>query len=93
VVLLKIDAAGLTVFEFKRYAPRSVDVNRIALWIEALQRMKVEAWDVHFLGSNGHIEAIESRKNALVHFASIFELFPFIHSSERALLLRVRITI
>jgi hypothetical protein len=30
--------------------------------------MKIEAGDVHFLGSNGNIETIESRKNALVHF-------------------------
>lgn len=55
MVLLEIDTAGLAVFEFKRDAPWSIDVDRIALRIEPLQGMKVEARDVHFLGSDGNI--------------------------------------
>ena len=91
MVLLEIDPASVAVFEFKRDAPRSVDVNRIALWIEAMQRMKVEAWDVHFLRPHG-VRRSSRAKIRLCIFASIFELRPLVHSSERALLLKVRIT-
>src|SRR6266536_3272206 len=67
VILLEIDATGLAIFEFKGNAPWSIDVDRIALWLEPMQRMKIEAWDVHFLGSDGDIKTVEPRKNALVH--------------------------
>jgi hypothetical protein len=30
--------------------------------------MKVEARDVHFLGSDGDVETVEPRENALMHF-------------------------
>jgi hypothetical protein len=68
MVLLEIDPASVAVFEFERDAPRSVDVNRIALWIEAMQRMKVEAWNVHFLRPHGDVETVESREKPFVHF-------------------------
>ena len=67
MVLFEIDATGLAIFEFKGNAPWSIDVDRIALWVEPMQRMKIEAWDVHFLSSNGDVEAVEPRKNAFVH--------------------------
>jgi hypothetical protein len=68
MVLLEIDATGLAVFEFERDAPRSIDVDRIAFRIEPLQGMKVEARDVHFLGSDGDVEPVKPRENTLVHF-------------------------
>jgi hypothetical protein len=68
MVLLEIDATGLAIFEFKGNAPRSIDVDRIAPRIEPVQSMKIEPWDVHFLGSDGNIKTIEPRKNAFVHF-------------------------
>jgi hypothetical protein len=92
MVLLEIDATGLAVFEFERDAPRSIDVDRIAFRIEPLQGMKVEARDVHFLSSDGDVKRSSLAKMRLCIFASIFELLPFVHSSERALLLKVRIT-
>jgi hypothetical protein len=67
MVLLEIDTTGLAILEFKGNAPWSVHVDRIAPWVEPVQRMKIEAWDVHFLSSNGDIETVEARKNALVH--------------------------
>jgi hypothetical protein len=67
VVLLEIHAAGFVILEFKGNAPRSIDVDRITLRIESLQGMKVEARDVHFLCSNGNVEAVESRENAFMH--------------------------
>jgi hypothetical protein len=68
MVLLEIDTAGLAIFEFEGDAPRSIDVDRIALRIEPLQGMKVEAWNIHFLGADRDIETIESRESPLVHF-------------------------
>ena len=68
MVLLEIDAAGLTIFEFERDAPRSIDMDRITPRIEPLQGMKVEAWDVHFLSSDRDVETVESCENALMHF-------------------------
>jgi hypothetical protein len=58
VVLLEIDAAGFAVFEFEGDAPRPIDVNRKALRIESLQGMKVEARNVHLLGSDGNVETV-----------------------------------
>jgi hypothetical protein len=67
MVLFEVDTAGFTVFEFESDAPRSVDVDRIALRIESLQGMKVEAWDVHFLGPDSNVETIQPCENALMH--------------------------
>jgi hypothetical protein len=92
VVLLEIDATGFAILEFEGDAPRSIDVDRIARRIEPVQRVKVEAWDIHLFGSNGNVETVEPGENALCIFASIFELLPLAHNSERALLLKVRIT-
>jgi hypothetical protein len=67
MVLLEIDAACIAVFEFERDAPRSIDVDRIALGIESLQGMKVEARNVHFLGSDSDVETIKPCENASMH--------------------------
>ncbi len=67
MVLFEIDAAGFAIFELERDAPRSIDVDRIALRIESLQGMKVEARNVHFLGSDGDVETIEPRENSFMH--------------------------
>jgi hypothetical protein len=58
VVLFEIDATGFAIFELERDAPRSIDVDRMAFRVESLQRMKIEARNVHFLGSDGDIETI-----------------------------------
>ena len=67
MVLLEIDAAGFAVLEFKSDTPRAIDVDRVAPRIESLQGMKVEAGNVHFLGSDRDVETIESCKNAFMH--------------------------
>jgi hypothetical protein len=33
-----------------------------------MQSVKVEARDVHFLGTNSDVETVKSRENALLHF-------------------------
>jgi hypothetical protein len=68
MALFKIDAPRLTVFEFERDTPRPIDVDRIAFRIEPLQGVKVETWDVHFLGLDRDIETVKPRKNAFMHF-------------------------
>ena len=68
VVLLEIDSAGVAIFEFERDAPRSIDVDRIAFWAKAVQSVKVEAGDIHFLGAEGDVETVQPRENALLHF-------------------------
>ena len=67
MVLLEIDTTGIAIFEFESDAPRSIDVDRVALRIEPLQRMKIEARNIHFLGSDGDIGSIEPREDTLVH--------------------------
>src|SRR5882757_3745662 len=67
MILLEIDAAGFAILEFEGDAPGSVDVNRIAFGIEAMQGMKVEPGNVHFLRPDRDVEAIEPCENALMH--------------------------
>jgi hypothetical protein len=68
VILLEIDPAGVAIFEFERDAPRSVDMDRIAFRVKAVQSVKVEAGDIHFLGVGGDVETVQPRENALLHF-------------------------
>ena len=89
MILLEIDAEGFAVLEFEGDAPWSIDV--IALRIESLQGMKVEAGNVHFLRSDGDVEAIEPCENSFMHLR-IDLLLPLLQSSERALRLKARIT-
>jgi hypothetical protein len=67
MVLLEIDTAGLAIFEFESDAPWSIDVDRVAPWIETLQGVEVEARNVHFLSYDSDVETVESRENAFVH--------------------------
>ena len=76
VILLEIDSAGVAIFEFERDAPRSIDVDRIAFRIKAVQSMKVEAGDIHFLGAEGDVETVQPRENALLHFCINLRTLP-----------------
>jgi len=68
VILLEIDSAGVAIFEFERNAPRSINVDRIAFWVKAVQNVKVEAGDIHFLGADGDVETVQPCENTLLHF-------------------------
>jgi hypothetical protein len=68
VILLEIDSAGLAIFEFERDAPRSINVDRIALRVKAVQSVKIEARDIHFLGADGDIKTVQPRENTFLHF-------------------------
>src|SRR5437660_12288900 len=67
MILFEIDATSLAIFEFECDAPRSIDVDRIALRIEPMQGMMIEAREVHFFRPDGNIETVQPRENALVH--------------------------
>jgi hypothetical protein len=57
--LFKIRAASIAVLEFKRDAPRAVNVDRVASRPKPSQRMKIETRKIHLLGPHRDIEAIE----------------------------------
>jgi hypothetical protein len=63
VVLFEIHAIGIAAFEFECDAPWSINMDRIADWIESLERVKVEAGNVHFLRPHRNVEAIQPRKD------------------------------
>jgi hypothetical protein len=77
MVLFEIDAAGVAILEFESDAPRPIDMDRIARRIESLQRMKIKAWEVHFLGATGNVETIQSCKNASMHLRIDLGTFAF----------------
>src|SRR3954463_13658671 len=68
VILFEVDPAGVAVLEFKRDAPWSVDVDRIARGPEAFQRMVIKAGDVHVLWHRRSIQAIQTAKDSCMHF-------------------------
>jgi hypothetical protein len=69
VILLEIDAPYVAVCEFKSDAPRSVDMDRVPGRLKASQRMKIKAGNVHFLGPNDHIQAVEAAQDARMHLS------------------------
>jgi hypothetical protein len=66
VILLEIDPESVAMIEFEGDALRSIHVNRVACRPEALQRMKIEAREVHFLGSCSSIQPVQSAKDAFM---------------------------
>jgi len=69
MVLLQIDAEGVTVFEFEGDAPWPVDVNAIAGGVEASQRMKVIADVIEIVGRSDGIQSIKPHRNSFLQFA------------------------
>jgi hypothetical protein len=63
VVLFEINAVGMAIFEFECDAPWSINMDRIAGWIESLERVKVEAGNVHFVRPHRNVQAIQSPKD------------------------------
>jgi len=66
VVLFEVNAISIATFEFECDAPWSIDMDRIAGWIESLERVKVEAGNVHFLRSHRNVEAVQPRKDSFM---------------------------
>jgi hypothetical protein len=91
VILFEVDSANIAVLEFEGDAPWSIHMDRIARWLEASQGMEIKAGDVHFLRPRSGVQAIQTTRACI--FASIFAVRPFSHSSARALLLKLSITV
>jgi hypothetical protein len=77
VILLEVDAIGVAALEFKRDAPRPVDVHRVSLRL-AMQGMEVEAVQVHVLRARRPVERIKPAQTALLQ--------RFLNPRRRALL-------
>jgi hypothetical protein len=58
MVLLEVNAQRVTLPEFKRDAPRAIDVNGVAKG-SASQQMKIEAWNPHIFGMACAIQRIQ----------------------------------
>src|ERR1700733_2040975 len=67
VVLLEIDATGVTVFKLECDAPRTIDMDRIPRRSKASQGVKVKAWHVHFVGTHDNIQTVQATQDAGVH--------------------------
>ena len=49
MILYKVNAKSITLKKFKRDAPWSIDMNRMADGIKTAQGMKIKSRQVHFL--------------------------------------------
>jgi hypothetical protein len=65
MILLEIDAISIAVDEFKRYAPWTVDMNRVTL--AASQGVKVETGEIHVLGARSILQGVEPSQTARMH--------------------------
>jgi hypothetical protein len=69
VVLLEVDTQGIAFFEFECDTPRPIHVDRVARWLEASQRMKIETRRIHLIGPYRNIKTVESGEDTLMHLA------------------------
>jgi hypothetical protein len=65
MVLLEIDAIGIAVDEFERYAPRTVDVDRVTA--ATFQGVEVETGQIHILGTRGVLQSIKPPQTPRMH--------------------------
>jgi len=59
VVLFVINAVSITSIKFESDTPRPVNMDRVSFRLAA-QRVKVEAWKVHFFRSGNEIETLQT---------------------------------
>ncbi len=57
---------GIAVVEFKRDAPRAIDMDRVALCLVTPQGMKAEARKVHVIRCGGCIKNVQTTQDATV---------------------------
>ena len=67
MVLLEIDAEGVSRIEFKSYAPRAIDMNRVTGGNEALEDMEIKSRKVHLFRHCCNIQAIKTDQYPLMH--------------------------
>ena len=59
MVLLEIDAEGVSRIEFKGYAPRAIDMNRVTDGNETFEVMEIKPRKVHLFRCCYNIQAIK----------------------------------
>jgi hypothetical protein len=67
VILLEIDVGRIAVTEFEGDAPWAIDMDRVALGIEATERVKIETCQVQPFNISDRIQAIEPDNDAFMH--------------------------
>ena len=71
--------------EFKRNAPRSIHVDRIARRLEASQGMEIKPGDVHLFGPHDDVQAVQSAEDAGMHLGVDLARAPFFPKFGKAL--------
>lgn len=59
MILLDIQDIGVAVAKLESDAPRSVHMGRVARWSVTLQRVKVEAGEIHIFGLCSGIKGVQ----------------------------------
>ena len=67
MVLFIVNNDCIAALKAERYAPRAVDVNRIARWGETLKRVKFETREIHVLGCDGCSKSVQAAQYPAVH--------------------------
>ena len=67
VILFEIDPTSIAFFEFKRDAPWSIHMDRVARRFKAAQGMKIKAGDIHLFRPHDDVQAVQSTQDARLH--------------------------
>lgn len=60
MILFKVNAKRIALKKFKRDAPWSIHMNRVAHGVKATQGMKIKPRQIHFLRAGTGIQPVES---------------------------------
>ena len=67
MILLKVYVVSIAIAKFEGNAPRTIDVDRKARWIETLERVKIVATKVQVVSRANRVQTIQSDSDAFVH--------------------------
>jgi hypothetical protein len=66
MILLEIDTESISGAKFEGYAPRSIDMDRVAGGNEAFQGVEIKPGKVHLFRRARNIQAIKTDEDALM---------------------------
>lgn len=69
VILLELDTIGIAILEFEGQTPGPIHVHGVAFGIEALQAVKVVAWQVDVFDPRGFVDHREANQDSPVPYA------------------------
>lgn len=67
MILLEVHVVSITIAKFEGNAPRTIDVDRKARWIETLERVKIVATDIQIVSRANRVQPIQSDRDAFMH--------------------------